>query len=54
METFGTIHAAVACAGVTALTPILTSRGSLDMNVFEMVLQINLLGSMYIAKHAAI
>ena len=38
VETFGTIHAAIACAGVTALTPILTTRGSIDMKVFEMVL----------------
>ena len=31
---FGKIDVAVACAGVVALTPTLTSRGPADMNLF--------------------
>ena len=54
VKTFGKIDAAIACAGISALTPILTSKGSIDMKVFEKVLRINLYGSMYVAKHSAI
>lgn len=51
---FGTIHVAIACAGVTALTPMLTSRGPLDTKLFERILAINLLGTMHVVKHAAV
>ena len=54
VEIYGTIHAAIACAGITALTPTLSSRGSVDMRAFEQVLRVNLIGSVLVAKHAAI
>jgi len=54
VERFGTIHVAIACAGVTGLTPTLTSRGPVDMKVFESVLAVNLTGTMHVVKHAAV
>ena len=51
---FGTIHVAFACAGVTAWTPTLTSRGPMDMKVFERVFSINVMGSLHVVKHAAV
>ena len=51
---FGTVHAALACAGVAWVTPTLTSRGPLNSSVFEKVMAINVLGSMYVAKYAAV
>ena len=51
---FGTIHVALAGAGISQLGMTLTSKSSLDMNIFEKTIKINLLGSVYVAKHAAI
>ena len=51
---FGTVHVALACAGVA--WPMLTysSKSSLDTNKFKKVVDINLYGSVYVAKYAAI
>lgn len=54
VEKFGTIHVALACAGVAWVTPTLTSRGPLNTKVFEAVMAINVLGSAYMAKYAAV
>ena len=54
VERFGTIHVTIACAGITALTPTLTSRGPVDMKLFKQVMQINLMGSLYVTKYAAV
>ena len=54
VATFGTIHVALACAGVAWVTPTLTSRGPLNTKVFETVMAINVLGSVYVAKYAAV
>jgi 3-hydroxyacyl-CoA dehydrogenase/3-hydroxy-2-methylbutyryl-CoA dehydrogenase len=35
VKAFGTIHAALACAGVATVTPTLTSKGSLDIKLFK-------------------
>ena len=51
---FGTIHVALACAGVAWVAPTLTSRGPLNTQVFNAVMQINVLGSIYVAKYAAV
>ncbi len=32
VEAFGTVHAALACAGIATVGPTLSSKGSLDMN----------------------
>ena len=54
VKVFGTIHAALACAGVAWVTPTLTSRGPMNSQIFEKVLQINVMGSAYMAKYAAV
>jgi NAD(P)-dependent dehydrogenase (short-subunit alcohol dehydrogenase family) len=54
VKTFGTIHAALASAGVATVTPTLTSKGSLDMSVFKKVTEINVYGSVYVAKYCSV
>ena len=54
VEAFGTIHAVLACAGIATVSPTLSSKGSLDMNLFKKCMEINVYGSMYVAKHAAV
>ena len=54
VEGFGTIHAVLACAGIITVAPTLSSKGNLDMNLFKKCMEINVYGSMYVAKHAAI
>jgi NAD(P)-dependent dehydrogenase (short-subunit alcohol dehydrogenase family) len=53
VKEWGTIHAALACAGVATITPTLSSRGGLDTEVFRSVVNINLYGSVYVAKYAS-
>ena len=36
------------------MTPTLTSRGPVDMKVFEKIFSVNLLGAIYVAKYAAV
>ena len=54
VKAFGTIHAALACAGVATITPTLTSKGPLDTSVFKKVTEINVYGSIYVAKYCAV
>lgn len=51
---FGTIHAVLACAGIAPVSLTLSSKGSLDMNLFQKTMEINVYGSMYVAKYASI
>lgn len=51
---FGALHVALACAGVAWPGMTLTSKGGLDTKRFEQVVAINLFGSAYVAKFAAI
>ena len=51
---FGTIHVALACAGVAWVCPTLNSRGPFNSDIFEKVMAINVLGSAYMAKYAAV
>ena len=51
---FGTIHAALACAGVAWPVQTLTSKGPLNTSIFEKVIAINVYGSVYMAKYAAV
>ena len=44
----------MACAGVAWASMTLTSSSSLDMNIVRQVIDINLYGSIYVAKYAAI
>ena len=54
VEKFGALHVALACAGVAWPSMTLTSKGSLDMKSFESLFAINVFGSAYTAKYAAI
>ena len=51
---FGALHVALASAGVAWPGMTLTSKGSLDTKLFETVTRINLFGSIYMAKYAAV
>ena len=51
---FGTIHAALACAGVAWPVQTLTSKGPLNTGIFKKVIEINVYGSVYMAKYAAV
>lgn len=53
-EAYGTIHVALACAGVA--WPLLTysPKKELDIGTFRKVIDINLYGSIYVAKYAAV
>ena len=52
---FGTIHVALACAGVAWMAPMLSKKGAvLNTDIFRSVIQINVLGSVYMAKYAAL
>jgi NAD(P)-dependent dehydrogenase (short-subunit alcohol dehydrogenase family) len=51
---FGSLHAAIACAGVGFPGLTLTSKGSLDMEIYKNVIGINLFGSVHVAKFAAL
>ena len=54
VQTFGTIHVALCSAGVAWMTPTLSKRGSLNTKTFSDVMAINVLGSVYVAKYAAV
>jgi 3-hydroxyacyl-CoA dehydrogenase / 3-hydroxy-2-methylbutyryl-CoA dehydrogenase len=54
VATFGALHVSLACAGVAWPTMTLSSKGSLDMKIFETEVKINLLGSAYVAKYSAV
>ena len=51
---FGTIHVALTSAGTNALTPTLTVRGSLDVKMFDRLMNVNFYGGLYVAKYASI
>ena len=51
---FGTIHVALACAGIPWPTPTLTSQGPFNSEIFEKVLAVNVMGSVYMAKYAGV
>ena len=53
-NTWGTIHVAIPCAGVN--WPILTipREGTLNISKYKKVIDINLMGSIYVAKYASI
>ena len=54
VERFGALHVALACAGVAWPSMMLTSKSSLDTQNFELLFKINVFGSVYVAKYAAI
>ena len=54
VEKFGTIHVALASAGVYLYTPTLTKNKTLDPRTYETLFKINVFGSIYVAKYASI
>mmetsp|Transcript_10247 Transcript_10247/g.14068 ORF Transcript_10247/g.14068 Transcript_10247/m.14068 type:complete len:220 (+) Transcript_10247:137-796(+) len=54
VATWGAVHVALCSAGVAWVTPTLTSRGPLNMDVFKKVVAINLFGTAHVAKYASI
>ena len=54
VETFGTIHVVLTCAGVLFPAPLLTDEESLNTRNFEATIAINVYGSAYVAKYAAV
>lgn len=54
VKEFGALHVAIPSAGVNWPTLTLTSKTSLDTKLFENMMKINLFGSVYVAKYAAI
>mmetsp|Transcript_19686 Transcript_19686/g.30404 ORF Transcript_19686/g.30404 Transcript_19686/m.30404 type:complete len:219 (+) Transcript_19686:101-757(+) len=52
-EAFGTIHVALASAGVIGWTPIISKNSVLNTKHFEKMFAINVFGSVYMAKYAA-
>ena len=54
VATFGTIHAALACAGIATVSLTLSSRGMIDMELFKRTTEINVYGSMYVAKYCSV
>ena len=53
-EKFGTIHVALACAGVAWPLLTLPKDGDMDTKTFHKVVDINLYGSVYVAKYASV
>lgn len=51
---WGTIHVALACAGVAWPCLTLTSKTDLDTDRFKQVIDINVYGSIYVAKYASV
>ena len=54
VKAFGGLHVAINSAGVATVSPMLTSRGAIDLDLFKKTIEINVFGTMYVSKHAAI
>jgi NAD(P)-dependent dehydrogenase (short-subunit alcohol dehydrogenase family) len=53
VDSFGTVHIAVNCAGVATPAKILSKRGPIVVEEFNRVVQINLVGTLIVIKLAA-
>ena len=53
VDTFGTVHTAISCAGVIYASKILTKDGPINMDIFTKVVQTNLNGTMNLIRSAA-
>lgn len=53
MESFGSIHVAINCAGVGIASKVLGKEGPISMEHFNRVVQINLMGTMNVIRLAA-
>ena len=53
-DKWGTIHVALPCAGVAWAMLTLSSKGPMDTEKFKKIVDINVYGSMYVAKYASV
>lgn len=53
VEKFGALHIAVNCAGIAVISQTITSKSTLDAKVLKLVMEINVMGTIYVAAHAA-
>jgi len=53
MEAFGAIHFALNCAGIIGSAKIISKKGSIPIELFTKVLQVNLVGTLTVIKNAA-
>lgn len=53
MNSFGAIHVAVSCAGIPDPSKVLGKRGPISIDLFNRVVQVNLVGTMNIIRLAA-
>jgi NAD(P)-dependent dehydrogenase (short-subunit alcohol dehydrogenase family) len=53
VERFGTVHVAVNCAGVGAAMRVVTKSGPMPLEMFRMVIEINLIGTFNVLRLAA-
>ena len=53
IKSFGSIHVAINCAGVGTPAKILGKEGPMSMDLFNRVVQINLMGTMNVIRFAA-
>ena len=51
---WGTIHVVLPCAGLSLPSLTLSSKNQLDINKFKKVVDINLMGTIYVVKYASI
>lgn len=53
IQTFGAVHVAVNCAGITVPEKVLGKKGPISIEMFNRVIQINLIGTMNVIRLAA-
>ena len=53
VEKFGALHIAVNCAGIAVVSQTITSKTVLDSKVLKLVMDINVMGTIYVSAHAA-
>ena len=54
VEKWGTIHVALPCAGVAWPIMTLTGKGPFNSEIFRKVIEINVYGSIHVAKYASV
>ena len=54
VDAFGAVHVAVNCAGVGWPAKVVSKKGPMDINFFNQVVQVNLIGTMNVIRLAAV
>jgi 3-hydroxyacyl-CoA dehydrogenase / 3-hydroxy-2-methylbutyryl-CoA dehydrogenase len=53
VDKFGAVHVAISCAGVPHAAKVLSKKGPIPMDLFNRVVQVNLMGTMHVIRSAA-